>query len=208
MAVYRFRVAFEEYEDTYRDIDILANQTFRDFHSAIQQAIGFDGSKPASFFMSNDNWKKGQEITLDKSSGKAGPGAVLMSDSVMNEFIADPHQKIYYVFDPPSQWTFFIELTRIMANDPSKSYPCVTRIMGEAPKQYLVVEPPKGTADLEFGEEELLLDGEEDGEETDIIASDEEEGTEGGDEFGDGVDEEEYDNIEERSEEGQEREDY
>lgn len=206
MAVYRFRVSFEEYEDTYRDIDILASQTFKDLHNAIQQAIGFDNSKPASFFMSNDNWKKGQEITLDKSSKK--DGAVLMSDAVMNEYISDPHQKIYYVFDQPSQWTFFIELTRIMANDPSKSYPSVAKSLGEAPKQYLVIEPPKGVADLEFGEEEFLLDGEEEGEESDIIASDEGEETEEGDEFGDGVDEEEYDNIEERSEEGQEKEDY
>ena len=63
MAVYRFRVSFEEFDEVHRDIEIKSIQTFEQFHYAIQEAIGFDASKPASFFMSNDNWKKGQEIT-------------------------------------------------------------------------------------------------------------------------------------------------
>ncbi len=32
MAVYKFRVSFEDYDDIHRDIEIKSNQTFADFH--------------------------------------------------------------------------------------------------------------------------------------------------------------------------------
>ena len=63
MATYRFRVTFEEYDDVTRDIEIRSTQTFEELHYAIQNAIGFDASKPTSFFLSDDNWKKGKELS-------------------------------------------------------------------------------------------------------------------------------------------------
>ncbi|MEK6617023.1 MAG: hypothetical protein AABZ32_13130 [Bacteroidota bacterium] len=63
--IYRFRVAYEEHEDVYRDIDIKASQTFRDLHDIIQQAISFDNSKSYSFFISDDYWRREQEIPLE-----------------------------------------------------------------------------------------------------------------------------------------------
>ena len=60
--VYRFRVTYEEHEDVYRDIDIKPGQSFIEFHSAIQQAISFDNSKAASFYQSDDYWRKEEEI--------------------------------------------------------------------------------------------------------------------------------------------------
>ena len=95
MAIYRFRISFEEYDDIYRDIEIRSIQSFEQLHYAIQESIGFDATKPATFFMSNDNWKKGQEITLTKSEK---PGVKVMKDCRLCDFIADPHQKIYYLF--------------------------------------------------------------------------------------------------------------
>ena len=65
MAVYKFKVYFEDYEDIYRVIEIKSNQTFLDFHHAILESIKFDNKQLASFYMSNDAWKKGQEITLE-----------------------------------------------------------------------------------------------------------------------------------------------
>ena len=203
MAIYRFRVSFEEYDDIHRDIEIRSVQTFEQLHLAIQEAIGFDASKPTSFYMSNDNWKKGQEITLQKTDKNAE--AKLMKDCRLCDFIADPHQKIYYVFDQPSQWTFFIELFKILPEtETTKKYPVLVKSHGDAPKQYLVVEAPKGVLDPEFMDDELF---------NDIVL--EEESDEPGEgeeslnvsgEFSEEVDEEEYDNIEESSEEEGEKE--
>ena len=61
--VYRFRVTFEDYDEVTRDIEIKSTQFFSDLHACIQSSIGFDNLKPSSFYMSNDNWIKGQEIS-------------------------------------------------------------------------------------------------------------------------------------------------
>jgi len=163
MAVYRFRITFEEHEDVYREIDIQGKQTFEDFHRAIQEAISFDNSKDASFFMSDDFWKKGQEITLnlrshddddDEDMRRKGPAPRLMSKSRVVEFIDDPHQKILYIFDPQAQWTFFIELVRIVNEEPKTLYPKCTKTVGQAPKQYKVTIAPPTDDEEEIEEEE------------------------------------------------------
>src|SRR6186713_3327099 len=94
--VYRFRVSFEEQDEVYRDIEIRSNQTFEDLHYIIQSSINFDAVKPASFIMSNDYWIRGQEISLHPKNDKEGNPCPLMSESKLNEFIVDPHQKIIY----------------------------------------------------------------------------------------------------------------
>lgn len=62
MAIYRFRVGFEDYDDIYRDIEIKSSQTFKDFHTAIQVAIGFDGKHAASFLLVTINGAKEQKL--------------------------------------------------------------------------------------------------------------------------------------------------
>jgi hypothetical protein len=205
MAVYRFRISFEEFDDIHRDIEIRSNQNFELFHRAIQESIGFDASKPASFYMSNDYWKKGQEMYFDPSNAQPN-GKLLMKDARLSDYIADPHQKIYYAFDQPSHWTFFIELFKILPDgDPGKNYPTCVKVHGDAPKQYLKLEAPKEIPDPEFMDDDLfndLLVNEDDPleEGTEATSTDEEAP------FGDAVDEEEYDNIEESSDEETERE--
>jgi hypothetical protein len=153
MAVYRFRVAFEDYDDVVRDIEIRSTQTFEDLHRTIQESIGFDSSKPTSFYMSDDNWKKGQEIT--NRALNEGDKAKEMTKARLLDYIADPHQKIYYVFDLPNHWTFHVELVKIQVNvDNSEAYPRCIRKLGEPPKQYgnIIMGPPPQPEDFEGGD--------------------------------------------------------
>lgn len=48
--IFRFRVTFEDVSDVERIIDVGAKNTFRDFHNTIQEAIGFDKTRTASFY--------------------------------------------------------------------------------------------------------------------------------------------------------------
>lgn len=145
--VYKFRVTFVDHDDISRDIEIKSVQTFLDLHQIIQSSIGFDGAKPASFYMSNDHWIKGQEISSEKHPSKDGQTAILMQDARLADFIADPHQKIYYVSDPEANWCFFVELNKIIPQgDALKHYPVCVKTTGEAPKQYKVIPAPKATA--------------------------------------------------------------
>jgi hypothetical protein len=169
MAVYRFRVAFEDYDDVVRDIEIRSTQTFEDLHQAIQQNIGFDGAKPASFYMSDDNWKKGQEITNRPLTDADNQKAKEMSGARLLDYILDPHQKIYYVFDLPNHWTFHVELVKIQVNvDSGISYPRCIRKLGEAPKQYgnVIAGPPPEPEDFDGTD---ILEEEEMAEEADEV---------------------------------------
>ncbi|MBL7917723.1 MAG: hypothetical protein JNM96_04950, partial [Bacteroidia bacterium] len=106
MAVYRFRVCLEDNEDVYRDIDIKSSQTFEHFHDAIQEAFKFDKKHAASFFVSDDYFRKGDEITLRKEDlalneediRKKITKKYLMSECKIAKFIEQPHQRFVYVF--------------------------------------------------------------------------------------------------------------
>jgi hypothetical protein len=137
MAVYRFRITFEEFDDVQRDIEIKSTQTFEDLNKTIHTSIGFDASKPASFYMSDDYWKKGKEISSRELKEEEKGNVAMMSKARLCDFIADPHQKIYYVFDFASQWSFRIELIKIIVNEEiGATYPRCIKVTGEAPKQY------------------------------------------------------------------------
>lgn len=183
MAVYRFRIIIEDHEDVFREIEIKATQTFEDLHKIIQEAFKFDSSQLASFYMSDDSWRKGKEITLmdmsDEGDDKSSR-APIMSKSILADFIDDPHQKIIYVFDFLAMWTFYLEMVKIAKEEPKATYPRITRSSGAAPKQYKSKtlpnpdeeddEPKKKVAGAIFDLEEVYAadehDGEEDSEDT------------------------------------------
>jgi hypothetical protein len=185
MATYRFRITFEDHDDVSRDIEIRSTQTFDDLHHAIHSSIGFDASKPASFYMSDDNWKKGKEITTRELSEEEAETINSVRKARLCDYIIDPHQKIYYIFDFTTPWTFRIELIKINRDeDVNASYPRCLKATGEAPKQYQTVniatlpvpEDFDGIAELE---DELEAETEE--EETDVLGVDVDEIPEGED---------------------------
>jgi hypothetical protein len=137
MAIYRFRVSFEDNEEVYREIEIKSAQTFEDFHTAIMQSIKFDNMHDASFFISDNYWHKGEEVRL-KPIAAVKEGVVIrqMNKCKMAALIDDPHQKFVYVYDPKVGWTFLVELIKIVLDDAKITYPVCAKSVGEAPKQY------------------------------------------------------------------------
>ena len=139
MAVYRFRVVFEDNEDIQRDIEIKSNQNFLDFHTAIQEAIKFDNKHAASFFVSDDYWRKNQEVTLLEED--LDKDVKLMSKVKISSVIENPYQRFIYLFDKKVQWTLLIELIKITEESPKINYPSCTKSIGTAPKQYKIIKP-------------------------------------------------------------------
>jgi|GEM_PF-1065156 len=153
--VYRFLITFEEIEEVERQIEIKATQTFYDLHMAIQEAIGFDKVKDASFYMSGDFWRKGQELALKKREG-----ALNMKKAVLNRFMADPHQKILYNYDFENLWELRVQLNKITRVSDADIYPRCTSRVGESPRQYPINPTTEGSE--EFNEMvEGVLDVEE-----------------------------------------------
>ena len=64
--IYRFRVILDHDSegDVFRDIEIRETDSLEDLHNAITQSFGFDGLEMASFYLSNDQWDQGEEISL------------------------------------------------------------------------------------------------------------------------------------------------
>ncbi|MBC7383595.1 MAG: hypothetical protein H7296_11505 [Bacteroidia bacterium] len=153
MAVYKFKVSFEDYEDINRIIEIKSTQTFLDFHKSILESIGFDDKQMASFYMSNDSWKKGQEITLiDMSDNPENPVPV-MAKAKLSQYIIDPHQKIFYVYDFIECWSLLIELVSIsVSENPKTKYPAILKSTGLPPKQHDKVQRFGLVNDNEFDE--------------------------------------------------------
>jgi len=137
MALYRFRVTFEDYDDVSRDIDVKSNQTFEDLHKAIHQSTGYNPEFPSSFYISNDQWMKGEEITFMPNQKRIDRKIPLMEKIKLSSFIDDPHQKFYYTFNFDRPFDFHVELMKIILDDaPGVTYPAVVRSVGEAPKQF------------------------------------------------------------------------
>jgi hypothetical protein len=135
MAIYRFRVSFEDYDDIMREIDLRSNQTFEDLHFAIHRTTGYEPEKSSSFYVSSDQWLKGYEIAYLPSQRKTDSGVALMSNSKLSSFIDDPHQKFYYTYNFERPYDFHVELIKILLEaEQGKEYPYVVRSAGEAPK--------------------------------------------------------------------------
>ena len=168
MAVYRFKVCLEDNEDVVRDIDIKAAQTFEQFHTIIQEAYKFDAKHAASFFVSDDYWRKGQEITLNKEDlpleedeiRKGVEPKKLMADVRIAKYIEQPHQRFVYVFDPQVQWSFLIEMIKIVEESNKITYPSIIKSNGSPPKQYKAFNVVKEAPGAEAGLAALLADPE------------------------------------------------
>jgi hypothetical protein len=199
MALYRFRITFEDYDDVTREIDVKSNQTFEDLHRAIHQSTGYNSEYPSSFYISNDQWTKGEEITYLPNQKRVDRGVPLMNKVKMLSYIDDPHQKFYYTFNFDRPFDFHVELMKIILDEaPGITYPAVIKSTGEAPKQFgnmlnVPIAEPEGD-DFDFLNEMAI--GEEDAEdfseisetaeEDEVVAKvDEEEEDEFGSEFSD-----------------------
>jgi hypothetical protein len=146
MAVLRFRVSWEDDDQTYRDIEILGNQTFLDFHKIIITAYEFDGKHPASFYESNDKWTYGRELNSEVLVNKKDAPALSMLKTPVSALVANPDQKFIYVYDPAKKWTFMVELIGVNKDEtPRRVYPFLLRKEGIAPAQYGIkgVNPDK-----------------------------------------------------------------
>jgi len=134
----KFRILLDSKssEEVFRDLHISAEDNFESFYKAILSAYDFSGDQMASFYMSNDSWDKGHEISLfDMSYGEdieqIQPG--VMKSSTIGDFIQDENQKIILVHDFLKMWIFLIELQESTSETPA--IPKTILSIGEAPSE-------------------------------------------------------------------------
>ena len=183
MSAYKFRVLLdsEKESEIFRDIIISDNDNFESLYHAIIQSFNFTGQEMASFYMSNDNWDKGHEISLmDLSYGDESleEQASVMSETNIKDFMEAEDQKIILVYDFMRMWIFLIELVEML--DDNIGAPKVALAIGMAPP-----EDSRATG-IEEGEEDMLFDEDE---------FDEDEDEFGLNDYEDGYSDEDYSNY-------------
>ena len=136
MNEYKFRVLVDsETEKTaFRDISISNISTFDKLHLAIIKAFKFKGDQMASFYMSNNDWDKGEEIGLMDLTGE-NADFQQMTDTLIWDKITGVNQKMVYVYDFLNMWCFYVELLEINDLSQEKEYPCVEFEQGKAPRE-------------------------------------------------------------------------
>ncbi|WOD43923.1 IS1096 element passenger TnpR family protein [Hwangdonia lutea] len=132
--IYRFRVILDNdtEEDVFRDLEIRETDTLEDLHNIITQSFGFDGSEMASFYLSNDQWDQGEEISLfDLSDDNS---ARLMNETALDTVVHEAQTKLIYVYDFLSMWTFYVELAEIVEEEEGFDYPNLMFVQGQVPE--------------------------------------------------------------------------
>ncbi|NCX96289.1 MAG: hypothetical protein EBX41_07740, partial [Chitinophagia bacterium] len=124
MAVFRFRIYWEEDDLTYRDIEVLSKQTFQDFQQVIVKSFDFDGKHPSLFYVSNDRWERSIMLDSEVLTNKKDAPALSMIKTPVAALVADPAQKFIFVYDKDKKWTFLVELLHISKEETFKrTYP-------------------------------------------------------------------------------------
>lgn len=139
--IYRFRIILDNdtEEDIFRDIEIRKTDTLEDLHNAITQSFGFDGSEMASFYISDDDWNQGEEVSLfDMSDGYES--VKLMHETTIESVADEDNTKLIYVYDFLSMWTFFVELGEIVDEAEGADYPNLMFVHGQIPTEAPIKE--------------------------------------------------------------------
>ena len=100
-------------------------------------SFGFDNSQMASFYMSDENWNKGQEIALfDMNMDEDNESKILVMENIkINSLITCVGAHLLYSYDFLNMQNFFIELIESkVKEDENAFYPKVVYTQGEAPK--------------------------------------------------------------------------
>ena len=134
--IYRFRVILDNdtEEDIFRDLEIRETDTLEDLHNIITQSFGFDGLEMASFYISDEAWNQGEEISMfDVSEGV--DSIRLMNETTLNDVVHEAQTKLIYVYDFLSMWTFFVELAEIVDEAEGTDYPNLMFVHGQIPDE-------------------------------------------------------------------------
>jgi len=138
MAGLKFRVLLDtsDNNEIFRDILIDENADFETFYRSILDAYQFSDDQMASFYMSNENWDKGHEISIFDMGFGEDPDQIMpsvMKTSILANYIQVEDQKIILIHDFIRMWIFLIELIEVAEDAPDR--PKVVLSVGNAPAE-------------------------------------------------------------------------
>lgn len=142
MEVLKFRIISSENSDFIREIEIPESKQFYDLHIAIQTVCKYDSSQMTSFYLSNQEWEKLEEISMMPMDDEESETIIFnMKDVSLKDLIKNVGQRLLYLFDFFSVRMMFIELIEIKPMQEGLSlenYPRCTYSEGTAPEAIII----------------------------------------------------------------------
>lgn len=147
MNVYKFKVALDHDKRTYRNIEILSNQTLEDFHEIIFESFDRNDEHLYSFYITINQVKnrhsrsKAPEYTdptwiEDDFNSTFGQQKYDASEAEIGSLKLKIKDKIYYLFDFGDCWWHEITLLSVTQTDNIKGFPKIAKRSGNSPEQY------------------------------------------------------------------------
>jgi len=129
---YRIRIILDVKDDVIRDLIVDSSINLEELHYTIAKSFGFKGQEMASFYKTDDNWEQGVEIPLFDMSENGD--SLAMNNCIVSEIFEKVSDKLIYVYDFMSMWTFFVELSEI-TNTNEDGLPKIALSFGNTPEE-------------------------------------------------------------------------
>ena len=130
--IYKIRAILDVTEDVFRDVLIDENASLEDLHKTLTNSFDFNGLEMASFFNTDEDWNQGDEIPLINMSEDLSKSE--MRDLTLKDTIGNVNDKLIYVYDFLSMWTFYVEVKDIRENSENIEVPKITLAFGNVPE--------------------------------------------------------------------------
>ena len=129
---YKIRVILDVEQDVFRDIIVNETINLEELHFTIAKSFGFKGQEMASFYLTDATWEQGEEIPLfDMSEDE---NSFSMTNCITSMVLKKEGDKLIYIYDFFSMWTFFVELTEII-NEIDEELPLIALSFGNTPDE-------------------------------------------------------------------------
>ena len=157
--IYKFKFSGEEGDPAFsRVFEAESEATFLELHEAILKSVGYPDDQMTSFFLCNDEWEKGQEVTLVEMDSNFEYDNMVMNETRLSDLIEEVGQRLIYVFDPMFERYFFGSLKEIKPGS-MNGVECVES-KGKAPKQLKSEDPLAGVGGGKGGDDDFMFDDE------------------------------------------------
>jgi hypothetical protein len=130
MEIIKLRLVFDSKEEVFRDVEMNNEGSLEDLHEAILASFGMKNNQMASFYVSDDQWNKGDEYVLMNM----GEGAVLMKEGSLVEF-TEIGDRLLYVYDFMNLKIFYVEVIAHPDSVKSREYPYLLMAIGNMPQE-------------------------------------------------------------------------
>ena len=131
--IYKLVLSSDEVKGFKRTFIADPDATFLQFHEAIPKSVNFKNDQLTSFYICNELWEKGQEISLIELDKNFEYDNMTMDSTPLSSLLNEPGQRFIYVFDPLLERYFFGSLQDIETGS-TVAVQCI-KSQGNPPKQ-------------------------------------------------------------------------